>query len=140
MAKIISIIGSTGSIGRQTLEAAKNLGVKVAALSANSNIELLEKQVREFSPDIVSVGNSELAKEMSYRLKDTGVEVLWGQDGMKRVVEHSETDTVVTSVVGTAGLVPTMHAIRHKKNIALANKETLVTAGQLVMEEAKKIM
>lgn len=115
MAKIISIIGSTGSIGRQTLEAAKNLGVKVAALSANSNIELLEKQVREFSPDIVSVGNSELAKEMSYRLKDTGVEVLWGQDGMKRVVEHSETDTVVTSVVGTAGLVPTMHAIRHKK-------------------------
>lgn len=138
MAKIISIIGSTGSIGRQTLEAAINLGVKVAALSANSNIELLEKQVREFKPDIVSVGNTELAKEMSYRLGDTGVEVVWGQDGMKRVVEHSEVDTVVTSVVGTAGLIPTMHAIRHKKNIALANKETLVTAGQLVMEEAKK--
>ncbi len=138
MAKIISIIGSTGSIGRQTLEAAKNLGVKVAALSANSNIELLEKQVREFKPDIVSVGNTELAKEMSCRLGDTGVEVVWGQEGMKRVVEHSEVDTVVTSVVGTAGLIPTMHAIRHKKNIALANKETLVTAGQLVMEEAKK--
>lgn len=138
MAKIISIIGSTGSIGRQTLEAAKNLGVKVAALSANSNIELLEKQVREFKPDIVSVGNTELAKELSYRLGDTGVEVVWGQEGMKRVVEHSEVDTVVTSVVGTAGLIPTMHAIRHKKNIALANKETLVTAGQLVMEEAKK--
>ncbi len=138
MAKIISIIGSTGSIGRQTLEAAKNLGIRVAALSANSNIDLLEKQVHEFKPDIVSVGNSELAKEMSNRLQGTGVEVQWGQDGMKRVVEHSEADTVVTSVVGTAGLIPTMHAIRHKKNIALANKETLVTAGQLVMEEAKR--
>ncbi len=138
MAKILSIIGSTGSIGRQTLEAAKNLGIRVAALSANSNIDLLEKQVHEFKPDIVSVGNSELAKEMSNRLQGTGVEVQWGQDGMKRVVEHSEADTVVTSVVGTAGLIPTMHAIRHKKNIALANKETLVTAGQLVMEEAKR--
>ncbi len=138
MAKIISIMGSTGSIGRQTLEAAKNLGIRVAALSANSNIDLLEKQVHEFKPDIVSVGNSELAKEMSSRLQGTGVEVLWGQDGMKRVVEYSEIDTVVTSVVGTAGLIPTMHAIRHKKNIALANKETLVTAGQLVMEEAKR--
>ncbi len=138
MAKIISIIGSTGSIGRQTLEAAKNLGIRVAALSANSNINLLEKQVHEFKPDIVSVGNRELAKEMSNRLQGTGVEVQWGQDGMKRVVEHSEADTVVTSVVGTAGLIPTMHAIRHKKNIALANKETLVTAGQLVMEEAKR--
>ncbi|ACL74831.1 1-deoxy-D-xylulose-5-phosphate reductoisomerase [Ruminiclostridium cellulolyticum] len=138
MAKIISIIGSTGSIGRQTLEAAKNLGIKVAALSANSNIDLLEKQVHEFKPDVVSVGNSELAKEMSNRLQGFGIEVLWGQDGMKRVVEHSEADTVVTSVVGTAGLIPTIHAIRHKKNIALANKETLVTAGQLVMEDAKK--
>jgi 1-deoxy-D-xylulose 5-phosphate reductoisomerase len=138
MVKVISIIGSTGSIGRQTLEAAKSLGIKVSALSANSNIDLLEKQVHEFKPGLVSVGDSELAKEMSRRLQGTGIEVLWGQEGMKRVVDQADADTVVTSVVGTAGLIPTMHAIRSKKNIALANKETLVTAGQLVTEEAEK--
>lgn len=138
MAKVISIIGSTGSIGVQTLDVARNLGIKVAAMSANSNIDLLEKQVHEFLPKVVSVGNKELAKELEYRLFGMNIEVVFGQDGMKRVVELDEVDTVVTSVVGTAGLLPTMHAIKNKKNIALANKETLVTAGKLVIEEAKK--
>lgn len=138
MAKVISIIGSTGSIGQQTLEVARNLGIKVSALSANSNIELLEKQVREFVPEVVSVGNSSLANELSYRLKDIKVDIFYGQDGMKRVAEQADADTVVTSVVGTAGLIPTIHAIRCKKNIALANKETLVTAGMLVMDEAER--
>lgn len=138
MTKVISIIGSTGSIGVQTLDVAKNLGIKVEALSANSNIELLEKQIHEFLPSVVSVGNAELAKELEYRLDGMNVEVLFGVDGMKRVVELENVDTVVTSVVGTAGLIPTMHAIRNKKNIALANKETLVTAGKLVVEEAKR--
>jgi 1-deoxy-D-xylulose-5-phosphate reductoisomerase len=138
MAKVISIIGSTGSIGRQTLEVARNMGIRVSALSANSNIELLEKQVREFLPEVISVGNNELANELANRLRDIKVEILCGQDGMKRVVEQADADTVVTSVVGTAGLTPTIHAIRNKKNIALANKETLVTAGQLVMEEAER--
>ena len=138
MAKIISIIGSTGSIGVQTLDVARNLGIKVAAMAANSNIDLLEKQVMEFKPQLVSVGTRELASELERRLSGMKIQVLYGLEGMLRVVEQTETDTVVTSVVGTAGLIPTMHAIKNKKNIALANKETLVTAGQLVMEEARK--
>ncbi|HEY5585567.1 MAG TPA: 1-deoxy-D-xylulose-5-phosphate reductoisomerase [Ruminiclostridium sp.] len=138
MANVISIIGSTGSIGVQTLDVARNLGIKVAAMSANSNIDLIEKQVHEFLPRVVSVGNKELAKELEYRLHGMNIEVLFGLDGMKRVVELEEVDTVVTSVVGTVGLIPTMHAIKNRKNIALANKETLVTAGKLVIEEAKK--
>jgi 1-deoxy-D-xylulose-5-phosphate reductoisomerase len=138
MSKVISIIGSTGSIGVQTLDVARNLGIKVAALSANSNIDLLEKQVHEFLPRVVSIGNKEAAVELARRLHGMNIEVVFGQDGMKRVVELDEVDTVVTSVVGTAGLIPTMHAIKNKKNIALANKETLVTAGKLVMEEAAK--
>ena len=138
MAKVISIIGSTGSIGVQTLDVARNLKIKVAALSANSNIDLLEKQVFEFKPQLVSVGNKELASELQSRLGDMQVEIAHGLEGMLRVVEAAQVDTVVTSVVGTAGLIPTMHAIRCKKNIALANKETLVTAGQLVMQEAIK--
>jgi len=138
MAKVISIIGSTGSIGVQTLDVARNLGINVAALAANSNIDLLEKQVMEFRPKLVSVGTRELAAELERRLSGMKVQVLYGLEGMLSVAEHAETDTVVTSVVGTAGLIPTMHAIKNKKNIALANKETLVTAGQLVMEEARK--
>ncbi len=138
MAKVISIIGSTGSIGVQTLDVARNLGIKVAAMAANSNIDLLEKQVMEFKPQLVSVGTKELALELQRRLSGMKIQVLYGLEGMLRVVEQTETDTVVTSVVGTAGLIPTMHAIKNKKNIALANKETLVTAGQLVMEEARK--
>ncbi|MDF2987862.1 MAG: 1-deoxy-D-xylulose 5-phosphate reductoisomerase [Eubacterium sp.] len=138
MAKIISIIGSTGSIGVQTLDVARNLGIKVAAISANSNIDLLEKQVHEFKPQLVSVGNKLLAAELRNRLGDMKVQVLSGLEGMLGAVELPEVDTVVTSVVGTAGLIPTMHAIKSKKNIALANKETLVTAGRLVMEEAQK--
>lgn len=138
VAKVISIIGSTGSIGVQTLDVSRNLGIKVAGISANSNIDLLEKQIHEFLPRIVSVGNKDLAKQLEYRLSGMNIEVLWGLDGMKRVVDLEEVDTVVTSVVGTAGLIPTMHAIRNKKDIALANKETLVTAGQLVMDETKK--
>ncbi len=138
MAKVISILGSTGSIGVQTLDVARNLRIKVAALSANSNIDLLEKQIFEFKPQLVSVGNRELAAELQKRLGALQVEVVHGLEGMLRVVEAAQADTVVTSVVGTAGLIPTMHAIRCKKNIALANKETLVTAGQLVMQEAIK--
>lgn len=138
MSKVISIIGSTGSIGTQTLDVARNLRVQVAAISANSNIDLLEKQVQEFKPQLVSVGTRELAKELENRLNGLKIEVLYGLEGMLKVVEMQEADTVVTSVVGTAGLLPTMHAIKHKKNIALANKETLVTAGQLVMAEARK--
>ena len=138
MAKVISIIGSTGSIGVQTLDVARNLGIKVAGLSANSNINLLEEQVRAFLPSVVSVGTKQLAKTLEERLKGLNVEIYYGNEGMNRVVELEQVDTVVTSVVGIAGLLPTMHAIKHKKNIALANKETLVTAGSIVMQAARE--
>ncbi len=138
MANNIAILGSTGSIGVQTLDVARNLGIKVSGLTANSNIELLEKQAREFTPRILSVGTKELAGELSVKLKDLDMEVLYGLDGMKKAASMDETDTVVTSIVGIAGLIPTLEAIRNHKNIALANKETLVTAGSLVMEEAKR--
>lgn len=136
MAKNISVLGSTGSIGVQTLEVARNLGICVSALTANSKMELLEKQVREFRPRLVSIGDDSLAAELEKRLKGLGIEVCCGLDGMKAAASISDADTVVTSIVGIAGLIPTMEAIRHGKNIALANKETLVTAGELVMAEA----
>lgn len=138
MSKVISIIGSTGSIGVQTLDVARNLGIKVAGLSANSNIDLLEEQIRAFLPSVVSVGTKQLAKTLEERIKGLNVEIYYGNEGMNRVVELEQVDTVVTSVVGIAGLLPTMHAIKHKKNIALANKETLVTAGSIVMQAARE--
>ena len=138
MAKVISIIGSTGSIGVQTLDVARNLGIKVAGLSANSNIDLLEEQVRAFLPSVVSVGTKQLAKTLEERINGLNIEIYYGNEGMNRVVELEQVDTVVTSVVGIAGLLPTMHAIKHKKNIALANKETLVTAGSIVMQAARE--
>jgi len=136
MAKNISIIGSTGSIGVQTLEVARNLGIRVSALTANSNAELLEKQAREFRPRLISIGDASAASLLEKRLEGLGIEVYCGLDGLKAAATIGDADTVVTSIVGIAGLIPTMEAIRHGKNIALANKETLVTAGELVMAEA----
>ena len=137
MAKNIAILGSTGSIGVQTLDVAKNLGIKVSGLSANSNIGLLEKQAREFKPRIISIGNKELAGELEKRLGGYEIEILYGVEGLEKVASMQETDTVVTSIVGIAGLLPTLEAIKNGKNIALANKETLVTAGSIVMDEAR---
>ena len=138
MTKRISILGSTGSIGVQTLDVARNLGLQVLGLSANSNIDLLEKQAREFKPHIIAVGSESGAKELDSRLKGLGIEILSGVDGLVRVATVQGADTVVTSIVGIAGLVPTMAAIRAGRDIALANKETLVTAGAIVMSEAQK--
>ena len=135
MVKNIAVLGSTGSIGVQALEVARNLGIRVCALTANSNIDLIETQAREFKPQLISVGNSALALELDRRLGGLGIEVHHGIEGLKAAASISEADTVVTSVVGIAGLIPTMEAIRHGKNIALANKETLVTAGSIVMAE-----
>jgi len=136
MAKNIAVLGSTGSIGIQTLDVARNLGIRICALTANSNIDLLENQAREFRPLLVSAGNSELAQELEQRLKGLGIEVHYGLEGLKAAASIGKADTVVTSIVGIAGLIPTIEAIRHNKNIALANKETLVTAGPIVMAEA----
>lgn len=136
MAGNIAILGSTGSIGLQTLDVAKKLGIRVSALTAHSNIDLIEKQAREFHPKLVSIGDSIRAGELERRLQGLGIEVYCGLDGMKAAVSMNDVDTVVTAVVGIAGLIPTIEAIRHGKNIALANKETLVTAGEIVMSEA----
>jgi 1-deoxy-D-xylulose-5-phosphate reductoisomerase len=136
MAKNIAILGSTGSIGVQTLDVARNLNIRVSALTANSNIDLVEKQAREFMPQLVSIGDSTLALELERRLKGLNIEIHYGMEGLKAAASMAAADTVVTSIVGVAGLIPTIEAIRHGKNIALANKETLVTAGSIVMSEA----
>lgn len=138
MTKKISILGSTGSIGVQALDVARNLKLEVLGLSAYSNIDLLEQQAVEFKPKVISVGSEELAIELGNRLRHQEIEIYYGIDGMNKVAALEGVDTVVTSVVGIAGLIPTMAAIKAGKNIALANKETLVTAGELVMSEAKK--
>jgi len=137
MAKNIAVLGSTGSIGVQTLEAAENLNIRVSALAANSNIDLLEAQARKFRPLMVSLGSEKLAAELEKRIRGLGIEIYHGMEGLKAAAAIKEADTVVTSMVGIAGLIPTIEAIRSGKNIALANKETLVAAGSIVMSEAE---
>lgn len=139
MVNRISILGSTGSIGVQTLDVARNLNIKVDGLAANKNIDLLEKQAREFQPKIVAVKDEERARILRDRLSDTDCKVVGGVEGLKMVASIETVETVVTSIVGIAGLIPTMEAIKHKKNIALANKETLVTAGHIVMSEVARM-
>ena len=138
MAKTISLLGSTGSIGRQTLDICREQGIKAAALTAHSNIGLLERQAREFRPQLVAMHELEPAMELARRLAGLDVEVAYGLDGLRRAASLRSSDTVVTAVVGMAGLWPTMAAIEAGKRIALANKETLVCAGELVMEAAEK--
>lgn len=137
MYKKISVLGSTGSIGTQTLEVVRNLNnVKVEGLTSNTNIELLKQQIDEFKPKVVAVMNKEKALKLKEIVKD--VEVLYGIEGIIKVSTLENIDIVVNSIVGNIGLEPTIQAIKNKKNIALANKETLVTAGELVMKEVKK--
>lgn len=139
MAKNISILGSTGSIGTQTLDVVREIGgINVKAITANNNIELLEKQIREFKPDIAAVMNEEMAEKLKERVKDCGTKILSGIDGLIEAAVYKESDTVVTSVVGNIGIVPTFEAIKAGKNIALANKETLVSAGELIINAVKK--
>jgi 1-deoxy-D-xylulose-5-phosphate reductoisomerase len=137
--KNIAVLGSTGSIGTQTLEIARAYPhIKIHAISANSNIELLEKQAREFKPELVAVIDEEKAKELKIKLADTSVKVVSGKDGLIEAATQKNADTVVTAVVGISGLEPTIEAIKAKKNIALANKETLVTGGHIVTKLAKE--
>ncbi len=135
--KNIAILGSTGSIGTQALTVIRRLGYTVSALSAYKNIDLLEKQIREFKPKIVSVYSKEHAQILAENIKDTATKVMWGQDGNCAVATISEADIVLTSMVGMIGLLPTLAAIDAGKDIALANKETLVCAGQLIMQKVK---
>ena len=138
MSKTISLLGSTGSIGRQTLEVCREQGIRVAALTARGSIGRLEEQVREFRPRLAAVYELEPAMELARRLAGLDVEVAYGLDGLRRAASLAESDTVVTAVVGMAGLWPTMAAIESGKRVALANKETLVCAGELVMEAARR--
>ena len=138
MSKSISVLGSTGSIGRQTLQVAEELGLRVAALTAGRQIDLLEQQARQFRPCLAAVYEESAARELRERLRGLPIEVMSGMEGLVAAAELAEADTVVTAVMGSVGLEPTLAAIRKKKRIALANKETLVCAGELVMAEAKK--
>ncbi len=139
MKKNISIIGSTGSIGTQTLQIAREYAdkINVVALSAHSNIKLLEEQSREFKPEFVCVTNTQKANELKIKLADTNIKVIGGDAGLIDVATAKNADIVVTAVVGISGLVPTIEAIKAKKDIALANKETLVTGGHIVTKLAK---
>lgn len=136
--KNISVLGSTGSIGTQTLDVArKNSDIKVVALSAGTNVELLEKQVREFQPSFVSMADEKTLSELKVRLSDmSGIEYGYGMDGLIHAATISGAEIVVTAVVGMMGIVPTIEAINAGKDIALANKETLVTAGHIIMKLA----
>lgn len=137
--KKIAILGSTGSIGTQTLEVVReNKDIKVTGLAAGSNIELLEAQIREFKPAVAAVWSEEKAGELRTRVRDTDVLVVAGMDGLMEVAAMEESEILVTAIVGMIGIRPTIAAIEAGKNIALANKETLVTAGHLIMPLAKK--
>ena len=133
----ISILGSTGSIGTQTLDVVRKLGLNITALSAHGNIDLLEEQIREFKPEVAAVVDEEKAKELKLRVADTSTKILSGMDGMLEICRDSS-DVLVNAVVGMVGLAPTLEAIKAKKDIAFANKETLVAGGELVMSAVKE--
>lgn len=138
--KKIAILGSTGSIGTQTLEIVRdNSDLQVVALAAGSNVELMEKQVREFKPRLVSLQSEATCKDLADRLKDMQVTIVPGMDGLIQIAEMEESDILVTAIVGMIGIRPTIAAIKKGKDIALANKETLVTAGHIIMPLAAQM-
>ncbi len=137
--KKIGILGSTGSIGTQTLDIVReNRDLKITALAVDSNIELLERQVREFLPNLVCVFREDKAKLLKDKVKDIPVKVVTGMEGLLECATLQEMDTLVTAMVGMIGIQPTIEAIKAGKNIALANKETLVTAGHIIMPLIKE--
>lgn len=138
MTENLSILGSTGSIGKQSLDVCRKCGYGVKALTAFSSVDEIEKQAREFKPEKVALVDEKAAADLKIKLADTDIKVLGGMDGICECAEIQSADTVLNSVVGMAGLKPTLTAIYAGKKIALANKETLVAGGQLVMSEAKK--
>ncbi len=138
MTKTVTILGSTGSIGRQALDVVREQHIRVAALAAGSGVDLMEAQVREFRPEAAVLYDEAAAKELRTRLAGTDTQVLSGQEGVLAAAAWESADTVVSSIVGMAGLLPTMAAIEAHKRIAIANKEPLVCAGELVMDAAER--
>lgn len=137
--KKIGILGSTGSIGTQTLEIVReNPDLEVVTLAAGSNVELIEKQIREFKPKLVAMWTKEAARDLKARIADTDTEVLYGMEGLIAVSVEESIEVLVTAIVGMIGIRPTIAAIKAGKDIALANKETLVTAGHIIMPLAKE--
>ena len=138
MSNCISLLGSTGSIGRQSLEVIAACGMRVAALTANRDVDRLEEQCRQFKPSLAVMMDPAAAADLKTRLDDTDIRVASGPEGLVEAATLAEADTVLTAVVGMVGLVPTLAAVRQGKRIALANKETLVCAGELVMDGAEQ--
>ena len=137
--KKIAILGSTGSIGTQTLDVVRaNKDIEVLGISAGRNIEKLEEQIREFSPKLAAVWDEKAAEDLAQKIQDTDTKVVSGMDGLLELAVMPETEILVTAIVGMLGIRPTIEAIRAGKDIALANKETLVTAGHLIMPMAKE--
>ena len=138
MVKCVSILGSTGSIGRQSLDIIRGLDVQVVALTAGTSVDRMARQCREFRPKLAVMATQTAAEALKAELADLNIEILWGEDGLIRAASIPEADCVITAVVGMVGLKPTLAAIHAGKRIGLANKETLVCAGKLVMAEAEK--
>ncbi len=138
MSKIVSILGSTGSIGTQALDVIKKAGFGVSALTANSSVDVLERQIREFKPKLAAVCDEKAAADLKARVRDTDTKVLAGEEGVCECAAFEQSDIVLNSVVGMAGLRPTLTAIEAGKDIALANKETLVAGGRIVIDSAAK--
>ena len=137
MVQCVSILGSTGSIGRQTLDIIDNLRIPVAALTAGTNVERMAQQCRKYKPELAVMATREAAEQLKSKLSDLTVRICWGEEGLIEAATIQKADCVITAVVGMVGLKPTLAAIRAGKRIGLANKETLVCAGELVMAEAK---
>ena len=137
MVKCVSILGSTGSIGRQSLDVISRMDVRVAALTAGTSVERMAEQCREFTPALAVMATQEAAESLKLKITDLPTRVSWGEEGLIEAATMEGVDCVITAVVGMLGLKPTLAAIRAGKRIGLANKETLVCAGELVMREAK---
>ena len=138
MTKTITILGSTGSIGRQTLSVADELGLRVAALTAERNVDLMEAQCRQYRPKLAVLAGKTAAEELKVRLADMNIRVLAGSEALCEAAALPEADTVVIAVCGFAALRPTLTAIHEKKRIALANKETMVCAGEIMQTAARE--
>ena len=137
MTESMSILGSTGSIGTQTLDVAEKYNIKICALTAHRNVKLMEEQVRKFSPELAVMSEESAAEDLRVRLADTGTKVLSGMEGLIEAASLDSSQVVLNSLVGMVGLEPTLAACKAKKTIALANKETLVAGGELVMNTVK---
>ena len=138
MVNCVSVLGSTGSIGRQSLDIISRLPVRVAALTAGTSVDLMAEQCREFKPALAVMATKEAAEKLAEAIKDLPIRINWGEKGLIEAATIADADCVITAVVGMVGLKPTLAAIRAGKRIGLANKETLVCAGELVMAEAEK--